>query len=108
MVSIRTAHWKTVAGDTKILSMRLNCPSEVVVDANRYLFIVDSGNNRIIRSNSNTFYCVIGCSTVRGSESDQFDEPTAIAFDNVGNIFVADSRNYRVQKFMLMTDTAGM
>lgn len=53
---------ETLVGETEALSIRLLCPSGVFVDANNDLFIIDSGNNRLIRSNSNGFYCIIGCS----------------------------------------------
>jgi DNA-binding beta-propeller fold protein YncE len=99
---------KTVVGDIETLGIRLKYPTSVVVDGDNYLFIVDSENNRIIRSNSNGFYCVVGCSTVAGSASDQLDRPFAVAFDNAGNIFVADRNNDGIQKFMLMTNTDGM
>lgn len=98
---------KTVVGDVKISSLRLNCPSGVVVDGDNYLFIVDAGNSRIIRSKSNGYDCVVGCSTRRGSASDQLDRPYTVAFENAGNILVTDDDNYRVQKFMLITNTDG-
>lgn len=99
---------KTVAGENGTLSIRLNYPTGIVVDADDYLFIVDGGNNRILRMNSKGFYCVVGCSALRGSASDQLHEPLIAAFDNAGNILVADRNNYRVQQFLLITNTDGM
>lgn len=34
-----------------------------------------------------------------GSGEGQFDLPTAVAVDGDGNVYVADQRNHRVQKF---------
>lgn len=99
---------KTVVGDMKTLSIRLRYPKSIVIDADDYLFIVDSWNDRIIRSNSNGFYCVVGCSALAGSTSYQLYSPYTASFDNVGNILVADTYNQRVQKFMLMSNTNGM
>ena len=96
---------ETVMGDIKTLSIRLNCPISVIVDADGYLFVVDFNNNRIIRSNSNGFYCVVGCSGVAGTASDQLNQPFTAAFDSLGNIFVLDAGNHRFQKFTLMTNT---
>lgn len=99
---------QTVAGDAKISGIRLDCPSDVVVDADDYLLIVDSKNNRIIRSNSNGFYCVVGCSMTRGLASHQLNRPYTAAFDKLGNIYVTDTYNYRIQMFKLITNTNGM
>ncbi|CAF1172988.1 unnamed protein product [Adineta ricciae] len=96
---------ETVLGDMKISRIGLNCPSDVIVDADDHLFIVDSKNNRIIRSTSNGSYCIVGCLTVRGSAYHQLNGPSTVAFDKLGNIIVADTYNYRVLKFMLITNT---
>lgn len=99
---------KTVVGDMETSGIKLNRPTSVILDADGYLFIVDSENNRIIRPNSDGFYCVVACSTVRDSASNQLNVPFAAAFDNVGNILVIDRYHYQVQKFMLMANIDGM
>jgi hypothetical protein len=88
-----------VVGATETIT--LNRPSGVVLDADKYIFIADSGNNRIIRSGANGFLCLVGCSRTYGSESDQMKEPTTIRFDSYGNMFVTDLSNHRIQKFIL-------
>ncbi|CAF4108014.1 unnamed protein product, partial [Adineta steineri] len=40
----------------------LFCPSGIVLDADKNLFIVDQWNHCIIRSGSNDIQCIIGCS----------------------------------------------
>lgn len=99
---------QTIAGGTKISNMKLSCPSDVIVDADDYLFIVDSKNNRIIRSNENGFYCIAGCSTMEGFASDRLSEPSAAALDTFGNILVIDTGNWRTQKFLLVKNTEGI
>jgi hypothetical protein len=92
----------TVAGnESSITTITLKCPSGIVLDADKYLFIVDSGNNRIVGSGPNGFRCIIGCSGSSGSAANQLYTPQSMAFDNYGNIFVADFNNFRVQKFDL-------
>jgi hypothetical protein len=59
---------KTVIGDMKTISIKLKCPSSVILDVDGNLFIVDFENNRIIRSNSNGFYCLVGCQSVEDSK----------------------------------------
>lgn len=96
----------TVAGDISTSTMKLYRPVAVFFDADDYLYIVDAGHNRIIRSRSNIFYCIVGCSAVPGSAPHQLYFPVAAAFDTHGNIFVADYYNSRIQKFILLTNTS--
>ncbi|CAF4047003.1 unnamed protein product, partial [Adineta steineri] len=76
----------------------LSRPSGIVLDADKYLFIVDQYNHRIIRSRSNDIRCIIGCYG-KGSQSHQLSYPVTLSFDSYGNIFIIDSSNYRIQKF---------
>lgn len=100
-------HATTVAGHGKAFSIELLRPTSVFIDANNDLFIVDSNKRRIIRSNSNGYQCVAGCSTVSSPSSSQLETPTAATFDKLGNIFVADRTTRRVQKFLLTTESCG-
>ncbi len=87
------------------LTIALNCPTGIVLDADGYLFISDIVNNRIIGSGPDGFRCIAGCSRVNGSGSDQLFYPQSLSFDTYGNIFVADSSNDRIQKFLLSKNT---
>ena len=96
----------TVAGtaDTILLS----CPIGIVLDTDGYLFIVDKDNDRIIGADRRGFRCIVGCTGVRGSNSDQLNYPRILRFDAHGNIFVADTSNSRIQTFLLATNSCGM
>ncbi|CAF1040615.1 unnamed protein product [Adineta steineri] len=95
----------TVAGSTATGTISLNCPSDVALDGDGYLFIVDSSNNRIIGSGPNGFRCIIACGSTRGSASNQLNNPSTFSFDSYGNIYVTDQSNNRVQKFMSIPNT---
>ncbi|CAF0950508.1 unnamed protein product [Adineta steineri] len=82
----------------------LRCPSGIILDAEKYLFIVDSDNHRIIGSSLNGFRCIVGCYG-RGSQSNQLSGPFSLSFDHSGNIYVADAYGGRIQKFLLMKDS---
>jgi hypothetical protein len=97
----------TVAGNGSVENFELNCPTSIILDADQNLFIVERGNHRIVRSGPNGSQCLFGCSGQSGSASDQLKEPYTAAFDSHGNIFVTDSRNNRVQKFILATNSCG-
>jgi len=94
----------TVAGNQVSQTITLSCPTGVVLDADNYLFIVDSGNHRIIGSGPTGFRCLVGCFG-SGSAPNQLYYPQSMAFDSYGNIFVTDRNNSRVQKFVVATNS---
>ena len=79
-------------------------PTDVVLDANKNIYIVDSAENRIFSGTSNNFKCIIGCREEDNSWS--FTFPT-MAFDSFGNIYYADHLNRHVRKFLLSKDKCG-
>ncbi|CAF1280063.1 unnamed protein product [Adineta steineri] len=81
-----------------IPKIKLTCPSGIILDAEKYLFIVDSGNHRIVGSDLNGFRCLVGCYGM-GSQSNQLSSPSSFSFDHFGNMYVADQGNSRIQKF---------
>lgn len=96
----------TLAGTGASGTISLNAPTDVMLDADGYLFILDYGNARVVGSSSNGFRCLIGCSDLgSGSTSSQLLAPRSLRFDNYGNIFVADSDNSRIQKFTYETNS---
>jgi hypothetical protein len=98
----------TVAGNGFSGAITLNCPTDVILDVNNYLFIVDSNNHRIIGSGPYGFQCVAGCSGTHGQGSDQLNHPQSLSFDSFGNLFVVDKDNDRIQKFLLNSDSCNM
>ena len=97
----------TVAGIGAAVSFALKRPNDVMLDEKGYLFILDSFNNRIVRSGPQGFWCVVGCSETSGAGSNQLNAPWTFTFDSVGNIFVADRSNNRIQKFSLVNNSCG-
>lgn len=97
----------TVAGNGTPSTIALTRPTDVVLDGQGYLFIVDSYNHRIVGSGPNGFRCVAGCSMTNGSAATQLNYPQSMAFDRFGNIFVTDRDNNRIQKFLLQTNSCG-
>ena len=79
-------------------------PTDVVLDANQNIYIVDSAENRIFSGTSNNFKCIIGC---RQEDNIWYASYPHMAFDNFGNIYYTDFKNRRVRKFLLSKDTCG-
>ncbi|CAF4191046.1 unnamed protein product, partial [Adineta steineri] len=95
----------TVAGSTSInTTIALSSPTGIVLDGGSYLFIVDTGNNRIVRSTSNGFHCIIGCNG-GGLTSNQLPDPHRMAFDSYGNIYVTNPANSLILKFLVSTNS---
>jgi hypothetical protein len=97
----------TLAGNGASGTVALNGPSDVVLDADGYLFIADRNNYRIIGSGPNGFRCVAGCTGTSGSASNQLYHPYSLSFDSYGNLYIVDIGNSRIQKFMLATNSCG-
>ncbi|CAF1679013.1 unnamed protein product, partial [Adineta ricciae] len=95
----------TAAGSGAPGTIALYYPTDVMADADGYIYILDHNNYRIIGSTSHGFRCVVGCTGSSGSAADQLADSWNIAFDVYGNIFIADSGNNRVQKFLLATNS---
>jgi hypothetical protein len=96
----------TKAGNGATNTITLSCPTGLTLDINKYLFIVDSGKHRIIGSGPTGFRCVAGCFR-QGSAPNQLNSPQSMAFDSHGNIFVADTNNNRIQKFVMISNLCG-
>lgn len=95
----------TVAGNGSNSTLTLNCPRSITLDANGYLFITLRDNNRLVTIGPESGQCVVGCTGLGGSGADQLSSPWTFAFDNEGNLFVADFGNRRIQTFQLMNQT---
>ena len=80
-----------------------NTPSGIALDANGNLYVADTGNNRIRRvTPEGQVSTVAGGATAGNSdgpgEQARFNGPMAVAVDQHGNIFVADTYNDRIRR----------
>src|SRR5207244_2151424 len=76
----------TVAGNGSIENISIACPTAIVLDADKHLFIVDQNNHRIVELGPNISRCLVGCSGY-GSASFQLNYPQTLSFDSYGNMF---------------------
>ncbi len=87
-------------------SAQLNSPYGLAVDASGNLYIADSGNNRIRKVSGGTITTVAGSgSQGYGGDSGpatsaQLNNPQAVALDDAGNLYIADTNNYVVRKVL--------
>jgi sugar lactone lactonase YvrE len=70
----------------------LSSPAGIVVDLAGDLFVVDTGNNRIVEINAQG---VASALTISGL-SPALSSPSGLALDGAGNLYIADTGNSRV------------
>jgi DNA-binding beta-propeller fold protein YncE len=72
-------------------------PRAIALDSKGFVYLSDTGNNRIVKFDSNgSFMKAWGTA---GSGEGQFKEPFGIAFDSKDQLYVVDRLNARVQVF---------
>jgi uncharacterized protein (TIGR03437 family) len=93
----------------------LNFPGGVAADTAGNLYIADANNNRIRRVSNGVITTVAG-NGMFGFNGDsipatsaQLWDPSAVAVDSAGNLYIADSNNNRIRKVSsgVMTTVAG-
>ncbi|MBC7228114.1 MAG: SMP-30/gluconolactonase/LRE family protein [Thermoflexales bacterium] len=85
-----------------------NGPMGVAFDASGRLFVADRWNHRIqvydVSGGAPAYVLTIGVTGEPRSDNTGFNEPTRIAFDGSGRLYVVDANNHRVQR---CTQSAG-
>ena len=72
-------------------------PRGIAVDARGYVYVADSGNQRIQKFDANGNF--ISQWGGPGKSRGRFQQPSDVAVDVLGFVYVADSANHRIQKF---------
>ena len=101
----------TVAGNGACDSsnlIHLCSPILVMVDSNQHIYTLEAYMGRIIRwtMGSASGECIAACSGVYDLQSNHLVDTYAIAFDSQGALYASDTRNNRVQKFQIITDSS--
>jgi len=93
----------TVAGNGS--TSVLYSPSSVAVDVTGNIFIADSNNNRIREMGTNGIITTIAGNGTQGYSGDggaatnmELNDPSGVAVDATGNLFIADSFNSRIRE----------
>jgi len=71
-------------------------PEDLFVAEDGQVYILDSGNNRIVQLNGQWEAERVISSFLNGSEQDTFNKPQGIYVTKEGNIYVADTENQRI------------
>jgi DNA-binding beta-propeller fold protein YncE len=81
----------------------LNKPMGIAIDQDGYIYVSDSGNNRIKKFDGNGQLIAEWGET--GDGEGQLNYPMGIAVDSQGTVFVAERENNRIQSFKVMSDS---
>ncbi|UJR12363.1 hypothetical protein I4U23_016540 [Adineta vaga] len=76
----------------------------IVLDSEKYLFIADYVQRRIIGSGPNGFRCLLHCNR-ESQPLSHSSGPAKLSFDVSGNLFVLGSEDRRIEKFYLEKDS---
>ncbi|CAF1024799.1 unnamed protein product [Didymodactylos carnosus] len=99
---------RTVAGGNGFGNAlnQLAYPWDVLADVQGYLYISDTYNHRILQwlIGASSGVVLIGSSSpTAGSGAADLNYPNGILFDSYRNLYVADSNNFRIQKYLFCT-----
>lgn len=83
-------------------SARFNAPTGLFIDKQDTLYLADSGSSNIRKITSLAVVTTLYDNSTRNKDGNgrfaQFDRPTSIVQDSLGNFFIADSGNKRIRK----------
>jgi sugar lactone lactonase YvrE len=94
-------------------SAQFAVPSSIAADGSGNVYVLDTGNNRIVKVSTGVVSVVFGGGGVIGDGGAaigaQLGYPTGIATDSSGNLYVADQINQKVRKISsgIITTIAG-
>ncbi|HEY9722002.1 MAG TPA: IPT/TIG domain-containing protein [Oscillatoriaceae cyanobacterium] len=88
------------------IAATFNDPTGLAIDANGNLYVADNGGNKIRKiAPGGAVSTIAGDGTAAFKDgsgtSAEFNGPNGIAIDSQGNLYVADTNNYRIRKITL-------
>lgn len=104
--TIGASNWTLVAGSSAgvagTTAVLFQAPTDILLDPMGNMYVVDMGNHRIqfFSSGQSSGVTIAGSTSLSGSNATLLYYPSSLALDNQLNLYVVDSVNHRVQKFI--------
>ncbi|CAF1066016.1 unnamed protein product [Adineta steineri] len=97
--------WTLLAGSSGVSGSSptlLNGPVGVAVDRYGNIYVADTGNHRIqfFLAGQSSATTIAGITGSSGTSATQLNRPYGVTLDSQFNLYVADSSNHRVQRFL--------
>ncbi|CAF1353775.1 unnamed protein product [Rotaria sordida] len=99
-------NWTLLAGDINgnlgNNATTLNRPTDVTLDPMGNMYVADRENHRIqfVMNGQTEGITIVGVTGTNGSDSTLLNRPWSVELDSQLNLYVADSNNHRIQKFL--------
>ena len=103
-------------GDPNTVTSQFHSPAGVSVDSSGNVYVADRTNHRIRKIKPNGDTVTIGgtgganfaedTDGILSTVTSQFNRPTGVSVDSLGNVYVADYYNYRIRKIKPNGDTS--
>ncbi|CAF2736506.1 unnamed protein product [Rotaria sp. Silwood2] len=97
--------WTLLAGNSDgtagTSSTALSAPIGVTLDSVGNMYVADTGNHRIqlFKVGQTNGITIAGVTGTLGNTVFLLNKPSAVRLDSQGNLYVADTKNNRIQKF---------
>ncbi|CAF4220772.1 unnamed protein product, partial [Rotaria sordida] len=98
--------WTVVAGNSSgfsgATSTDLNSPLEATFDPMGNMYVADRNNHRIqfFHDGQLNGTTIAGITNISGNNATTLNWPRSVRLDSQLNLYVADSNNHRIQKFL--------
>ena len=91
-----------INGTSGATSTSFSGPQEVTLDPMGNMYVADRYNHRIqfFYANQLNATTIAGITNVTGTNSTTLNKPRSVRLDNQLNLYVADTSNHRIQKFL--------
>ncbi|WOC41108.1 FG-GAP-like repeat-containing protein [Polaribacter sp. HL-MS24] len=95
----RVQKWESGAIQGTTVLEGLNYTTDIFLDANENLYVLEASGHVLKKYLSKSTFGSVVAGGQRGSNANNLNQPENFFVDEIGNIYVSDSENQRVQKY---------